>query len=249
MCEKVGAKMVNLNHPIAMGPYLGGVPNPNSPLRRIAHVNMNHYPGVIWVDLNGRRVTDEDGGETMPMSKRALENAPDQMLIVILDQKIMDENDPILHNWVGVPERSWEWFKEKAEEGIVINKANTIEELGLSVGVDPRTLKDTVDKWNGYVAAGKDLDFGRQDLVYKIENPPYYAIKTGVLTPVTSGGPANNIRQQVLDVTDKVIPGLYVAGEVAGYQGFGTASYTMGNIIFGKHSGQMAAWDALNRRF
>jgi len=248
MCEKIGAKMVNLDHPICMGPYLGGVPNPKKPGRRIAHVNMTQYPGAVWVDLNGKRVVNEDAGEMTPNPKTALENAPDQTLMVIIDQKIMDENPPILHRWVGVPERSWEWFKEKAEEGVIIFKADTIEELGTRIGVDPATLKDTVATYNGYVEAGKDADFGRQDLAYKIGNPPFYAIKTGVLTPVSSGGPVSNIRQQVLDETDKVIPGLYLAGEVAGFQGFGTATYSMGNIIFGKQSGKMAAWDVLYRR-
>jgi len=248
MCEKIGAKMVNMDHPICMGPYLGGVPNPDKPGRRSAHVNMTKYPGVIWVDLNGRRVVNEDGGEMNPIPKAALENAPDQTLMVILDQKIMDENDPILHQWVGVAGRSWEWFKEKAEEGIIIHKADTIEELATAMGIDPQTLKDTVDKYNGYVESGKDLDFDRQDLTYKIMNPPFYAIKTGVLTPVSSGGPASNVRQQALDVNDKVIPGLYLAGEVAGFQGFGTATFSMGNIIFGKQAGKMAAWDILYRR-
>jgi succinate dehydrogenase/fumarate reductase flavoprotein subunit len=248
MCEKIGAKMVNLDHPICMGPYLGGVPNPKKPGRRIAHVNMTQYPGVIWVDLNGKRVVNEDAGEMNPEPKNALENAPDQTLMVILDQKIMDENPPILHRWVGVPERSWEWFKEKAEEGVIIFKADTIEELGTLMGIDPATLKGTVDTYNGYVAAGKDADFGRQELVYKIQNPPFYGIKTGVLTPVSSGGPAHNIRQQVIDESDKVIPGLYIAGEISGFQGFGTATFSMGNIIFGKLSGKMAAWDILYRR-
>jgi len=249
MCDKIGAKLVNLDHPIPTGPYLGGVPDPDNPDKRIAHVNMTQYPGVIWVDLTGKRVVNEDGGEMMPKPKEALARAPEQTLIVLLDQKIMDENDPILINWVGAPARSWEWFKEKAEEGIVIKKANTIEELGRSVGVDARTLKDTVTKWNGYVAAGKDLDFGRQDLAYKIESPPFYAIKTGVLVVVSSGGPATNVRQQVLDINGKVMPGLYVAGEVAGFQGFGTGTFSMGNIVFGKQAGKMAAWDALYHRF
>jgi fumarate reductase flavoprotein subunit len=105
-----------------------------------------------------------------------------------------------------------------------------------------------VTRYNGYVTTGEDEDFGRPDLDYKLENPPFYAIRTGVLVIASCGGPRNNVRQQVLDRNDKVIPGLYVAGEVSGYQGFATGMYTMGNLVFGKQAGRIAAWVALGSR-
>lgn len=250
MCEKVGAKIVNIGHPPSMAPELGGIPNPNKPARQIAHVCTDKYPGAIWVDLKGKRVVNENLGSYMTQTRQALENAPEQTLIVILDQKIKDDNDPILADpFELVPTRSWEWFEEKAKEGVLIKKANTIEELGRLAGVDARNLKDTINRWNGCVTAGKDEEFGRQDLVYKIENPPFYAIKIGVMVVFTGCGPAVNVQQQVLDVNGKVIPGLYVAGEVAGFQGFATGFNNIGNIVFGRQAGKMAAWEALCHRF
>jgi len=249
MCERVEAKLVNMGQPPPMGPHPGGVPNPANPVRQIASANMNKYPGVIWVDMNGRRVVNEDCGSMGPEIREAALRAPEHILIVILDQKIRNENDSILTPWLKItPARSWEWFEEKAEEGAVIKKANTIEELGRSLGVNVQNLKDTIDKWNGYVAAGEDLEFGRKDLGYKIENPPFYAIKTIGRIVGTGGGPATNVRQQVLSSNDKMIPGLYVAGEVAGFQGYGTGMYNMGNIVFGQQAGRMAARDVLHRQ-
>jgi len=247
MCQKVGAKLANIGRPVPTGPYLGGVSDPDNPGLQIAHVNMDKYPGAIWVDLNGKRMVNEDGGYIQPPPKAALAKAPEQTLVIIFDQKIMNENDPILIQWL-IPEppgRSWEWFKEKAEEGVIIKKANTIEELGRLVGVNVPTLKDTVTKYNGYVAEGEDKEFGRKELSYKIENPPFYAISTGILVVATNGGPATNVRQQVLDETDKVIPGLYAAGEVTGFQGFGTGMFNTGNFIFGQQAGRMAALHSL----
>jgi len=243
MCEEIGAKMVNLGQSLL--PYLGGVNDPDNPGRELTHVDMEKYPGAIWVNLEGKRVINEDSGALNPPARIAMLNAPDMVLIVILDKKIMDENASILVSWFLRPERSWEWFEKKAEEGTIIKKANTIEELGRSLGIDVQNLKDTVAKWNGYVAAGKDLDFDRKELNYKIENPPFYAIKVVPSVVISAGGPAVNVRQQVLDKTGKVMPGLYAAGEVTGYRGFGTGSSNMGCIVFGKQAGMMAAQHAL----
>ena len=243
MCQNVGAKLVNMEQPLA--PYLGGVPDPDNPGRQIAHVNMDKYPGAIWVNIEGRRVVNEDNGVYLPGTRLAMLNAPEMTLIVMLDKKVKDENSPILRSWFAVEARSWEWFEEKAEEGVVIKKADTIEELGHSLGINAQTLKETIATWNGYVDAGQDLEFGRKDLSYKIENPPFYAIKTVPVVLVSAGGPATNVRQQVLDMTGKVVPGLYAAGELTGFRAFGTGSLNTGCIVFGKQAGMMAAQHAL----
>jgi predicted oxidoreductase len=247
MCERVSAKLVNVGYPPPTGPSAGGVSNPDNPTRQIACVNTNKYPGAIWVDNNGKRIVNEDCGSMSPRIREALANAPGQTLVVILDQKIKDENDSIFTEWPGITQaRSWQWFDKKADEGIIIKKASTIEELGRIVGVNTQNLRETITKWNGYVAAGKDLEFDRKDLNYKIENPPYYAIRTACRIVGTSGGPAVDVRQRVLDATGRVIPGLYAAGEVSGFQGYGTGYFNMGNIIFGRQAGRMAAWDVLH---
>lgn len=243
MCQEIGAKMVNLDQSLL--PYMGGVPDPDNPGRLLAFVNMDKYPGVIWVTLDGKRVVNEDGGYLTPPPRLAMLNAPEMVLMVILDKKIMDENTPILINHFRLPGQSWEWFDKKAEEGVIIKKANTIEELGYSSGIDVQNLKDTITKWNGYVEAGKDLDFDRKELNYKIENPPFYSITTVPSVVISAGGPATNVRQQVLDKTGKVIPGLYAAGEMTGFRGFGTGSSNTGCFVFGKQAGIMAAQHAL----
>jgi succinate dehydrogenase/fumarate reductase flavoprotein subunit len=243
MCQDIGAKIVNLDQ--SMLPYMGSVPDPDNKGRVLAHVNMDKYPGVIWVNLDGKRVINEDGGSLNPPPRLAMLHSPEMVLIPILDKKIMDDNAPILVDWFSLPGQSWEWFDKKAEEGTVIKKANTIEELGHSLGVNVQNLKDTITKWNEYVEAGKDLDFGRKELSYKIAKPPFYAIKTVSSVLISSGGPAVNVRQQVLDKTDKVIQGLYAAGELTGFRGFGTGSSNTGCIVFGKQAGIMAAQYAL----
>ena len=248
MCEKVGAALVNMDHTFATGPYSGGVPSPDKPTRAIAHVNLNKYPGAIWVNMEGRRMVNEDCGGYQPKAREALAKAPGLVLNVILDRKIKEENPPILEGIFVVPQRSWEWFEEKANEGVIIKKADTIQELGQKLGMEPSNLMDTVDKWNHCVEAGQDTDFDRKDLNFKIEIPPFYGIRMSTIVIASSGGPATNVRQQVLDNGGRVIPGLYAAGEVAGYQGHGSGCLHSGNIVFGRQAGEMAAQYALYLR-
>jgi fumarate reductase flavoprotein subunit len=56
--EQVNAKMVNMDQELL--PYMGTVPEPQDLSRPLAHLNMNKIGGGIWVDLNGKRVSDED---------------------------------------------------------------------------------------------------------------------------------------------------------------------------------------------
>jgi len=248
LCEKVGASLVNMTQPPGTGCYLGGIPDPRHPERPLAHVDMDRYPSAIWVDNNGKRVVNEDCGAYMPTGMECLYNSPGQVLHVILDHRIRQEQSPILTRWFSVPARDWAWFDTRAEDGIVIKKADTISQLGEKLGINPEALTDTVKRWNDCVEKGKDTDFGRQELTSKIANPPYYGITTGGTVIAGSGGPAVNIHQQVLDNMGKAIPGLYAAGEVAGYQGHGTGKFNMGNIIFGKLAGRTAALEALSLR-
>lgn len=211
---------------------------------------MDKYPGAIWVSTEGKRVANEDGGESLPQTRLAMLKSPDMSLIVILDKKIRDENISILGKpwYAGMKGHSWQWFEEKAQEGVIIKQANTIEELGRLLEMNELALKDTVTRWNECVAVGEDRDFGRQELDYKIETPPFYAIRTVPTVLVSAGGPATNVWQQVLDTSGKVILGLYAAGEVTGYRGFGCGGGTTGCLVFGRQAGLMAAREALQRR-
>jgi fumarate reductase flavoprotein subunit len=245
MCAEAGAKLVNLRPSV---PSIGGVPNPENPRRRIAHVDMKQYPGAIWVDLEGRRVVNEDAGHLSPASRQALARAPRMVLVVILDRRIREENHCILGGWFGNQPRRWEWFDEQAEKGEIIKKADNLEELALKCGIPAAALKPTMERYNAFVSAGCDADFGRRDLKYCLENPPFYAIRTGPYTMSTTGGPAIDPGTRVLDCEGKAIPGLYAVGEVAGYQGVGTGYFDMGCLIFGTRAGRNAAAEVGRKR-
>lgn len=57
------------------------------------------------------------------------------------------------------------------------------------------------------------------------KNGPLIAVKLNILTRKTLGGIKTNLNSQVLDENNQVIPGLFAAGEVAGFGGGGYHGY------------------------
>lgn len=79
-------------------------------------------------------------------------------------------------------------------------------------------------------------------------NGPLIAVRLNILTRKTLGGLHTNLDGQVLDASGEPIPGLYAAGEVAGFGGGGYHGYNalegtfLGGCIFsGRNAGRHAA--------
>jgi succinate dehydrogenase/fumarate reductase flavoprotein subunit len=101
--------------------------------------------------------------------------------------------------------------------------ANSIGELAAKIKMKyqrlpmpPQNLADTVARYNSFVDAGKDADFGKPKPLYRIENPPFYAAWATPVIHDTRAGLRINARCQVIDMRGEVIPGLYCGGESAG---------------------------------
>ncbi len=101
--------------------------------------------------------------------------------------------------------------------------ADTIDELAgkivmkyQRVPMPPLNLRATVERYNSFVDAGKDADFGKPAPRYKIAKPPFYAAWATPVIHDTRAGLRINARCQVIDMKGEVIPGLYCGGESAG---------------------------------
>ena len=84
------------------------------------------------------------------------------------------------------------------------------------VPMPPRNLADTVARYNSFVDAGKDADFGKPTPLYKIAKPPFHAAWATPVIHDTRAGLRINARCQVIDTNGEAIPGLYCGGESAG---------------------------------
>jgi predicted oxidoreductase len=113
-------------------------------------------------------------------------------------------------------------------------------------------------RYNGFVDAGKDEDFGKPAPAYKIARGPFFAVKMALLKHTRRNGIRVNTRGQVLDRTgflpeynnstrhsvddEQTIPRLYAAGECASYLGRYHSHGTLGIYSFyGRVAGRNAA--------
>ena len=101
--------------------------------------------------------------------------------------------------------------------------ANTLPELAAAIKNEYQakpmkceTLRATVERYNSFIDAGEDSDFGKPKPKYKIQTPPFYAAWATPNVHDTRSGLRINGKCQVMDMNARVIPGLYCAGESAG---------------------------------
>ncbi|MFJ2839270.1 FAD-binding protein [Nocardia sp. NPDC087230] len=122
----------------------------------------------------------------------------------------------------------------------LVQSAPDIEGLAAAIGVPVTTLRETVDRFNGFARAGHDADFGRGDSAYDnyygdptlatpaldvMDKGPYYALRVRIGDLGTKGGLVYNADAQVLRADGSPIPGLYAAGN--------TSAAVMGNDYAG----------------
>ncbi len=182
--------------------------------------------GAILVNAEGKRFIDEVGTRDVVSAAEIAQTGSYSWLIV--DQRMLDASS-VIAGYV--------------KKGFVFSGA-TYEELAAQIGVDAAAFAETMNAWNGYVAATNDPDFGRVSFAKPLDMAPYYAIKVTAGIHHTMGGVKINTSTQVIDVNGNVIPGLFAAGEVTG--GVHGANRLGGNavsdfVVFGRIAGEEAA--------
>jgi len=167
----------------------------------------------------------------------------------------METRDKVSAEIIGLPEKSaWIIFDEQVRannkaadeyiaKGFVLS-APTPQELAVKLNMDPQVLADTLERYNLFVVAKKDEDFGRTTaLRHPLNQGPFFAIRIAPGVHHTMGGVTINPDTAVLDAQKQIIPGAWAAGEVVG--GIHGANRIGGNavadiIIFGTLAGRKA---------
>lgn len=95
--------------------------------------------------------------------------------------------------------------------------ADTLEELAEQLGIPAPNLKASVERYNELCKQGKDEDFGKEAKYMKpIDQPPYWGIHRWIRVTATCNGVMVDKNYQVIDESDRPIPGLYSVGFGAG---------------------------------
>lgn len=127
-------------------------------------------------------------------------------------------------------------------------EASSLKELAGMMDVPADNLEEAVERFNGFVDAGKDEDFNRpMEKAKKVEGEKFYAIRHQSSILATVSGLVVDYSCHVLDYDNEVIEGLYAAGGASG--GFFHTNYprhifgpSIGRCVsFGYVSGQNAA--------
>lgn len=124
-------------------------------------------------------------------------------------------------NYYGQPEQKVEDVVADWESGVKtgrIIKTDTLEELAGKFGLDASALKATVERYNGFCEKGMDEDFfKRPGLLVPVKDGPFYGHSSDApILLVVCGGLRTNVKMQVLDKENEVIPGLYAVGTMVG---------------------------------
>ena len=182
--------------------------------------------GAVLINEEGKRFIDEVGTRDVVSAAEIAQTGSYSWLVV--DQAMADASS-VIQGYI--------------KKGYTVTGA-TYEELGKAMGVDAAAFAETMDKWNGYVEAKNDPDFGRTSFANPLNTAPYYAVKVTAGVHHTMGGLKINANTEVLNEKGEVIPGLFAAGEVTG--GVHGANRLGGNAVadftvFGRIAGAAAS--------
>lgn len=182
-------------------------------------MDLARMPHEIWVNASGERFTPEDV-LSPDLHERALARQPGSQLWVVCDEQALAGPGGTFH-------RTWDAarLREEAAREVIGWAAPDVGGLAAKAGIDPAGLARTVERWNGFVRAGRDGDHGRTHLAAPLDQPPYYAFRSDATSFVSFGGLAVDGELRVLDEAGTPIPGLYAAGEIIG------AGATCGNAF------------------
>jgi len=179
-------------------------------------------PHAILVDQSGVRYMNEGGSyelycQTMFERNRTVPAIPSW---AIFDASYTARY-PVGGLKLGKKTASW------ADVGY-LKQGDSIEALAVQIGCDPATLKATVERWNGFVDAGEDADFGRGKRAYdkwlgdpfhgpnpalgRIDKPPFYAVEVVPGDVSTYGGAVTDLYGRVTRADGAPIEGLYACG-------------------------------------
>lgn len=194
----------------------------------------------LLVSTNGQRVVNERASNhdildvLMEQETKVLYLLMDQHHFSIFRKEIAEG---------GISEKEVnEWLENNGSKTPYLFHADNLEDLADLAGMDRQALAETVARYNGFVAQGKDEDFNRQIefLQVPVGQGPYYLIEQKPRFATTMGGLVVNDRLEVQNKAGQTISGLYAAGEVVGGV-MGTDSPSGANNAWALTSGKLAA--------
>jgi len=177
-------------------------------------------PEVIQVNILGKRWENEENGIMNPTEGVAKQ--PKEISYGIMPRELAKTlaerymNNPAMAKKKYLYE-TWEQdLDHEATLDTPVKKADTLEELAVLFGADPKVFVAEIEKYNGFCEKGVDEDFGKDPkflIPIPMDKGPYYAVYGQRFSEAAMGGVRVNGKCQVTREDGSVIPGLYGGGD------------------------------------
>jgi len=212
--------------------------SPIFPLAKATGLSVEDWQNVIFVNQFGRRFWNEVDGSYKFFAAAMGYNG---------DPTKLNGGGPIwaIFDADAAAREKWDPKPPHVDPDGFFFAADTVAELAGKI-VSPHqhrpmsgaVLQASVDRYNGFVAAGADTDFKKPTPMYKIAKPPFYAAWATPILHDTLTGLRTTRNAEVVDLKGDVIAGLYCAGESQG----GFAQHGLARcLVFGRVAGRHAA--------
>lgn len=196
-----------------------------SPATAISPLNPNlRMPWEILVNAAGERFVREDD-PSIHHIEESIGAQPGERHWAIFDAEILDKAPPLIPDWT--PDR----IRDAAASHPMFEKADSLRELAVKSGIDPKKLQATVDDYNRARANKTPDPFGLEHRPLPIAKPPFYAVRMQGWTLVSFAGIAVNEHLQVITPAGDSVPNLYAVGEVIGAGATSGNAYTNGMLV------------------
>jgi len=197
------------------------------------------YPWSILVNVHGQRFVDE-GSDFRPYTYAktgaVIMRQPQGVAFQILDKN----TEHLLYRYVNPTG----------------GKANTLEELAQTLGLEPGPFVQTIQEYNKAVQSGtfnhrildgkctKGLAINKTNWAMPIDTPPFHGYGVCCGITFTYGGLRVNTDAQVMSTWEAPIGGLYACGEIVGglfYTNYPGGSGMTQGVVMGRRAGRNAA--------
>ncbi len=239
---------------------------PGSPVFKLARASglrVSDWQDVICVNQAGKRFYDETAGQFTANNYRSVNPyVPGSYLNAanikysppnFLNAALAGTGEPVngggpiwaIFDADAVKRENWNPTPPNVDiDAGYFFSADTIEELAARIvhkyqrkPMPGGALRDTVTRYNSFVDASKDADFGKPAPKYKIQTAPFYAAWATPVVHDTRTGLRINARCQVQDLNGRVIRGLYCGGESAGgFSQHGLARCAVQGLVAGRNA-------------
>jgi fumarate reductase flavoprotein subunit len=212
-------------------------------------------PNTVWVNSRGKRFVNEATGYIHFVSANAVVRQPGNVCYSLFDSSIvktMTEDGLIVGRGptkeiqlAGLPGLEDALRSQSDKE--IMKSADSWDEIAKWMGVESKTLKNTIDIYNTACREHHDNIFVKDHCyLNSLDVPPYYAIKCQADYTTTIGGIKIDEDMQVVDKQSNPIPGVYAAGvDTGGWEPDTYCAVLAGSTFgFALNSGRIAGENA-----